>query len=678
MKKELILHGDMGAAVLRHLSQFGNIPKKGILAGQSVDSAIRDLYLGGGGVYNDVDIFRQSPGDSRLRDTANHTAFRCEVDWRRIEYREPIEGALDNSSYGFDAAVLLQDSYGIASVSRDDMLNFVNCYQAPGKYGHKLTAPQVIRGFDINATRVAVDLSTQKLYWDAYYEEFLRSRQLRIVMMHTPWHTLVRILRKAEQLPGVFLDKEEAITSCVAFSQSRSYLALAGKKNTVTQFGQVMKAKALETEPAWREYLDLHKVTYRRLPHAYPHAKPAWAETEQGAPEAADSSTVALWRMAPRGQVEADLQKKINRLGLGSVIYTSQLVREHRRRKKGQVHVKLDSIIANRAAVSRENRSLDFVHWCAEVFGTAYVEGQALPTVAEKISGFLKKHGLLKAGLIGLTLAEQNATIERVKKLVKSFAASKGVEDFEQFIGVLELEATASDLQSEEAMTRVLNEAWQRDQAPFNITPLPLQELSAYYKSFLVEELLSPQALKDEGTAMQHCVGGYSNAVTSGNSRIVRIRGPLGKSQWSTVELGRRRSSNKYVVNQHRTRLNKEPHAANKALLGCIVDYLNMPAHLKKVLHEDNAWRSAQRKAKGLQIAVHFLTRIVRTTPEEHTKGMRQKLGLLQTTLDELEACLDLKSRLDHAQLAPPSSEVLCGYDIENDEEEEDAMNIAF
>ena len=81
MKKSILLHPGMGESIVAHLSQFGNLPKTGILAGQAVDSAITDLFGNGGGVYNDLDIFciEESPLQNRNVLRANELAKRSRV-----------------------------------------------------------------------------------------------------------------------------------------------------------------------------------------------------------------------------------------------------------------------------------------------------------------------------------------------------------------------------------------------------------------------------------------------------------------------------------------------------------------------------------------------------------------------------------------------------------------------
>ncbi len=60
----------------------------------------------------------------------------------------------------------------------------------------------------------------------------------------------------------------------------------------------------------------------------------------------------------------------------------------------------------------------------------------------------------------------------------------------------------------------------------------------------------TPQELKNEGTALNHCVGGYSGQCITGNSHILSVVDPNGKPQ-STIEIQTDYNSQTYQVIQH-------------------------------------------------------------------------------------------------------------------------------
>ena len=156
MSRGIQLRPEMGTEVVRHLSQFAQLPQTGILAGQAVASAVDDLWgRKGTGVYNDLDIFRRvSPSWDVKKDRANNTADRRTMGYMR------------NGQDGYGAMsqmVELVEGYAIQSVNRQGMLNFVNCTLSQGLKDIGLTARRVIGSFDLNCVRVGVDLATGKL-----------------------------------------------------------------------------------------------------------------------------------------------------------------------------------------------------------------------------------------------------------------------------------------------------------------------------------------------------------------------------------------------------------------------------------------------------------------------------------------------------------------------------------
>ncbi|MBW8833430.1 MAG: hypothetical protein JF606_29470, partial [Burkholderiales bacterium] len=216
MRQRIELQAEMGDAVLTHLRQFGELPTTGVVAGQAVASAIDDLWgRQGTGVYNDLDIFRhvQYRADIVIR-RANATAARTNmgVVERESDYQRMSQ------------MLALVDSYSIQSVNRDGMLNFVNCTLPAHLSGGGLSPTRVLAGFDLNCVRVAVDLHTKRLVWDRSFELYLASRQIEITMVHTPWHTFLRLLKKLEELPETYADVDAAAAICTGVAGS-SFLA---------------------------------------------------------------------------------------------------------------------------------------------------------------------------------------------------------------------------------------------------------------------------------------------------------------------------------------------------------------------------------------------------------------------------------------------------------------------
>ncbi len=619
MPQSITLRPTMGADVLRHLSRFGELPSKGVLAGQAVDSAITDLWGGGGGVYNDLDIFRQCPSAAyRPHEKANATAMRSQLS---MSNRQTYSGM----------ALLLEtvDTYGIASVSRQGMLNYVNCVMASGRFAHKLTVAQVISGFDLNCTRVGLDLETGLLHWDSHYEQFLASRQLRIAMMHTPYHTFLRLAKKAQELPGVYADMSQAAQACAGVARSKYVRQMLKDRDISLLFGSKHLELAQAHSSAWQGFFSLEQKDFRRK-----SAGAVWNDTSPEELANNPNDQVAkLWALTPRGDVDPALQARIDRLGKASLFFAGRVVEEACRRKSDQVYVKLD-VLRDHRKVAAANLGLevnrDHVFQHLDLLGTSYVEGQALPAVSDKVESFLRKHSEFSGLLLGQTLAQQWATIQRLQKLVRRFCTEVVKVDSDAPWGVLETQASAVDLESDEKVWQLLLSDHERQSKPFDVAPLPMPGLPARWaQEFVVEELLTPGELTREGAQMGHCVGGYAHSVRTGRCRIVRIRNPRKPTQWSTVELVPHRSKKGkqpvWEVGQHRARSNKAPAPVNEEILKFLLAYWNLPPtaferYLDGSLH---AWALSRQRAHAAMV-----------------RGMEKTVSTLSRMLQNLEARL--------------------------------------
>lgn len=677
MKQAIQLRPEMGAIVLNHLRQFGELPSKGILAGQAVDSAITDLFGKGGGVYNDVDIFRSCPSIAYTRELprkVTNTAMR---------------GTLTQSmkeSYGSMAVVMeVIDSYGIASVTRKDKLNFVNCFKASGHMRTGLSASEVIAAFDLNCTRVAVDLATQQLVWDSHYEDFLASRQLRIAMVHTPWHTFLRMAKKLKELPGVYADLEEAAQVCTSVSRSSYIGNILRDRNVSLMFGEKHQQLANELSSDWQPYFAMEEKLFLQKGSKL---TPSWVEKKDAVRANPGEKQVSLWTMNPRGDIDKQLQTRIDKMGAGCLFLAPRAVNQSRRANSSKAYVKLDAILKSREEASQGHRHGamgDFVYACANTLGLDYVEGQALPAVADKVSNFVTKHRRMQDKLLGLSLAQQHETIQRIQRVTRAFAKSKGSEvDAQGLLGVLETEGNPLDFQSEKLMTEILAKAWARDNEPFKIEKLKLPKLPESMKDFEITELDSARLLKEEGSVMGHCVGGYTHAVANGQSRILRIRHKSDRKAWTTVELQpvkhRTRKSEPapasevtYSVRQHYAAGNKAPDSRNVAVLDYVVKALNLPPSLRSRLEKGTAGNWAKLRMRVLNAGISATTKLA----ERLQKSLEEASAKLAVLTKEAEKVQELAALAELKASPKPSALAGLFYPNEPDEHPaDDALRV--
>lgn len=163
----IALSPDMGSAILDHLSTMCDLSQfqDGYVAGQSVASAVFDLYgFGGGSVYNDIDLFIPT------------LEFICEQ-------------MIDEDYFAGTK------SYRVMKVGRSGMINTIYC--APDT----LSGEHLISDFDLNCVQVAVNIKTREMIWTAAFLEFCLVRVIKVDSLFTPCHSLVRYFLKRDVLP---------------------------------------------------------------------------------------------------------------------------------------------------------------------------------------------------------------------------------------------------------------------------------------------------------------------------------------------------------------------------------------------------------------------------------------------------------------------------------------------
>lgn len=546
----VVLRREMGAIVLEHLRQFAELPDNGVVAGQAVASALDDLFGNGGGVYNDIDVFQAVRPNHRVQveDSANKAS--------RLTHRVDVcqESGYDRMLPTFG----LRRSYSIQSVHRHDMLNVVRC-----ALSDELPRPArtFISGFDLNCTRVAVDLRTQALVWDGHFERFWHSRQLEIALLHTPWHTMLRLLKKLDELPNTYADVEASFMVAASLSASPAYEELRSRGFIGPHFGRKHQEQAVRFARQLQPYFALQETRLVRL--VTPHGGLRRWTTEAASDEAHDKKTT-LWSLEPRGQVPAALQARVDALGSLALVDGAATVYAAFKKRGASVHVKFQALAEQLRA-----RELPFARQSLALQQERYVKGQALPSVAEQVEAFVKKHPHFAPKLLLLPLSQQAQAIRVVQEACRSVG-----EDARLAFGLVETSHQVLNLLDLEVLSHEIQELLQADKAPIDVKPLWLPTLPRCFENYEVLELLTPAALREEGLHQNHCVGGYTNLVRRNFCRILSIRHrPSG--QRTTVEL-EVLSSGQLAVRQHRGRFNKSPQKAFVDVLSYVLPRLNM------------------------------------------------------------------------------------------------------
>lgn len=366
MSSVISLRPEMGETILAHLGKLAKLPKFGVVAGQAVASAIEDLWGAGGGVYNDLDVFIPSTGKFTKPGSKANTM--------------PTRGEAKSTTHtGYGGSVQrhleLVQTYRIEEVRYAGLINRVY-FRLPDVQDRRADdhAQRVISGFDINAVRVGIDLRTRKLVWDAHYEQFLANRELRIAACYTPAHTLVRLLKKAQELPDVTVDVETAARITAMLQTESLYRTLNSAKLVSYLFGDKFTRLAMSHESQWQAYYQLDDAWF--------HQATATGGWRPGSGDETSLDAKLLRRMTPRGELDAADQEFARGLGTVSVVaLPSQVYRQRDTRRNGFV-----SMLAE-PEVPEGYEHTHLPHY-ADVRGADYFDGIADEEKLEALRSF--------------------------------------------------------------------------------------------------------------------------------------------------------------------------------------------------------------------------------------------------------------------------------------------------
>lgn len=173
---------DIAYKAVKIIKDKYGLPNKGILAGGALGNTIWEVVSKNKAVINDLDIFIYTTEKNHI-----------------ISVHDVIQGYTE---YSHIFTKLGDVKYSISSVNNDGIYNYIN-YNSFSK-----DPMNIINSFDINATQVAYDIENDKFYYTEDFKEFLSTSKLKVIDGHTPQHTAIRIVKKANEL-GVDIPHDE-------------------------------------------------------------------------------------------------------------------------------------------------------------------------------------------------------------------------------------------------------------------------------------------------------------------------------------------------------------------------------------------------------------------------------------------------------------------------------------
>jgi hypothetical protein len=168
------------------------LPQSGFIAGGSIANLIWEEVSGNKAVINDIDVFLFDGVLEKLIQDKSQTLY--EHSTKEDIWYEDYNGIAFMTKE--------KDFYCITESTKDGMFNYV-------KYQSNSPEPRiVIDSFDINCTAVGYSIDNDEFYWTDEFEKFLETGILRITNVKTPSHTVLRLIKKADELNAILTEFE--------------------------------------------------------------------------------------------------------------------------------------------------------------------------------------------------------------------------------------------------------------------------------------------------------------------------------------------------------------------------------------------------------------------------------------------------------------------------------------
>lgn len=288
-------------------------------------------------------------------------------------------------------------SYRVSTVSRNGLLNFVNCDMTHAEPLAFLTPARVIQSFDLNCVRVGVDLATGRLVWDRHFENFLKYRRIEVCAMHTPWHTFLRAVKKCNELPDVTMHLEAIATIATTFADSDLFVDYSCNGVVGNRFGPKLRETAEKFRGTWSRYFSMEQWTYA-LAHEGKDFTASWLE--------------------PRSAADVSIQRRVDALHNASLHFAGpvlhSLFRKHSHKARALAY-ELDD------ALPGSGRLREYFEQNASGFASGHVSSQHVETVTQLLQRWPQFVHVFAA----LTLDEQFEASKMVSQLSRQIPAHR-------------------------------------------------------------------------------------------------------------------------------------------------------------------------------------------------------------------------------------------------------------
>jgi hypothetical protein len=171
---------------LQYLKSKYDLPKSGFIAGGCLANLVWEKVSGTVAKINDIDVYVFDK-QIQLNDSIN-----------KKQHFKSKEAYIYDNYQGICYIYYTKIHYVIDRVDRQGMINTIY-YESDKK------CPEIIlKFFDINCCQIGYDIEEDKFYWTPEFVDFIQTGKLKIVNLSTPAHTVIRLVKKKDELKANF------------------------------------------------------------------------------------------------------------------------------------------------------------------------------------------------------------------------------------------------------------------------------------------------------------------------------------------------------------------------------------------------------------------------------------------------------------------------------------------
>jgi hypothetical protein len=567
----------------------GEVEIDGFIAGGAVANLLNEFVNHVPAVVRDIDVFHLYNRKPNIVHNVDGDLFDREyiqdgwVESDMEDFRQAFESELtvDGDWYGNKWVQPNGDFCLMKSHFRQGIANYVEVHvgtQKKVKNMRKLKQLIILRGFDINACQVGIDVKNKKVIYTDDFVEFLKSRQMKVTIPVNPIQTTIRLLKKMKDLQCYCdINNEVKLLQYACFCLdnisnrfgSETYEKYLEHKDQLDKVFEIIKIEKPEKTFARQQPLEdpfRMRPSYDGIGNGFHvEGKELWLFAPKLNSYDLDYyfnhplSLINYWRMN-EDSVSQVKKRKIKKItdylyskGVGK--YNEDTPRYGRRDGDEYVYeVPLADMLGGRNSIRKYDAHglhsygsvahklvyrVDHWLWHNLVSHENYFDCDFHESHIEYIDNFMNDHRGLR-WLFDATLSLYNedelpgshsagttsidGTLQgqyNKIRVIKSISNKRG----EWIVGELEnlqYDKRQKLVQSED-LGKFINDYLDEREKELSLPLVEKLDLSGFEYVDCVTEINTTKDLKSEGTRMGHCVGGYSSAIKDGRSRIFHI-----------------------------------------------------------------------------------------------------------------------------------------------------------